>query len=247
MIIKKKPSNNSILKSIFFLLISGLLFPPAVSQKQHPINLKEIPQKKVRRYIEKRSINKMDDFSAIHSSWNNNTDESAFNINEKIFNLKYKLSKVWGCYTHADPLTNWSGRKIRFGLLISKPSNSVTYRSNPSPTEIDTGQVYFLNLRIIKGLVNVPVAFEITRIDYSTQLIEFSYLDNNKSQGRQTIQFFNNPDGNTMIVHRSYFKSDSRFRDQILYPYFHKRFINEFHRNMKKLVREPEFEVAFKD
>lgn len=247
MVIVESLGLTSKLRSLLILLICVSSFLPAASQDIKTISLEKIPQKKVRRYIEKRSINKMDDFSAIHSSWNNNTDESAFNINEKIFNLKYKLSKVWGCYTHADPLTNWGGRKIRFGLLISKPSNSVTYKSNPTQTEIDTGQVYFLNLRIIKGLVNVPVAFEITRIDYSSQLIEFSYLDNNKSQGRQTIQFFNNPDGNTRIVHRSYFKSYSRFRDNILYPYFHKRFINEFHRNMKKLVREPEFKVAFKD
>jgi hypothetical protein len=44
--------------------------------------------------------------------------------------------------------------------------------------------------------------------------------------------FTDEGNGNTRIVHRSYFRSNSRLRDAILYPFFHKRIVNRFHRNM---------------
>jgi hypothetical protein len=182
-------------------------------------------------------FDKMHDFSSIHSSWKKGTDESKFNVIEKIFYLKYKLANVWDCYRHSDPSRTWNGHKIRLGLLISKISNSVTYSGNNSFPEIDTGQVYFLNLKLLKGLLNVPVAFEITNIDQNRQILEFSYLDSNKSKGKQTIQFFDDGNGCTRIVHRSYFKSDSLVRDD-LYPFFHKKFIREFHRNMAHIVKK---------
>jgi hypothetical protein len=88
----------------------------------------------------------------------------------------------------------------------------------------------------MKGLINIPVAFEIIDIDRKKQILEFSYIDNNKSLGKQTIQFFDNGDGRTMIVHRSYFRSKSWLRNELLYPGFHKKFIKEFHKNMKHLI-----------
>jgi hypothetical protein len=90
----------------------------------------------------------------------------------------------------------------------------------------------------MKGLFNIPVAFEIITIDQKKQIMEISYIDNNKSLGKQTIQFFDNGDGSTKIVHLSYFKSESAFRDSFLYPHFHNKFIREFHGNMKQLIRK---------
>lgn len=216
-----------------FIFLSSSCF----SQDERTINLKEVHQKTVRKYITARKIDRMTDFSLIHASWKNGTDESSFNVREKIFFLKYRLSNVWDCYRHVNPAKTWNKQSIRLGLLISKRSNSATYTSNSSFPDLDTGQVYFLKLKLIKGLLNIPVAFEITNIDFDRQLFEFSYIDNNKSRGKQTIQFFENGEGHTRIVHRSYFKSQSQFRDNLLYPYFHKKFIKEFHRNMKQLVR----------
>ncbi len=74
----------------------------------------------------------------------------------------------------------------------------------------------------MKALFNVPVAFEIINISDNNQLVEISYIDNSKSKGEQTIQFSDNGDGYTRIVHRSYFKSESWLRENLLYPYFHK-------------------------
>lgn len=216
-----------------FIFLSSFCY----SQAERTINLKEVHQKTIRKYIIARGIDQMSDFSLIHASWKKGTDESSFNVREKIFFLKYKLPNVWDCYRHVNPSKTWNKQSIRLGLLISKRSNTAIYTSNSSFPDLDTGQVYFLKLKLIKGLLNIPVAFEITNIDFESQLFEFSYIENNKSRGKQSIQFFENGEGHTRIVHRSYFKSQSQLRDNLLYPYFHKKFIKEFHRNMKQLVR----------
>ena len=224
------------LKLIFLLMIFGFSFLPVFSQGPR-INVEDIPQRKIRNYIVSRSIDKMDDYSSIHASWKKNINESDFNVIEKTFFLNYDLSDSWDFYRHANTLKMWNGKTVRFGLLLSKCTNSAINIINSSYHEIDTGDVYFLNLKLFRGILNVEVAFEITRIDSKQRIMEFSYIDNNKSLGKQSIQFFEYGPGKTKIVHRTYFKSDSNIRDKLFYPYFHKKFINEFHRNMGKLIK----------
>lgn len=227
---------NNIRLNIFILILAFSSLS-GVSQNIKIINLEEIPQRRVRKYIRSRSIDQMSDFSSIHASCKKDIIESDFNINEKIFYLKYNLSKVWGCYSLGNPLKTWNGPAIGLGLLINKCTESVVYAKGSSFPEIDTGQVYFLNLRLLKGLFNIPVAFEVINIDRVRQILEISYISDNKSKGKQSIQFFDNGDGRTRIVHRSYFKSESWLRDDLLYPYFHKKFIKEFHRNMRQFIK----------
>jgi hypothetical protein len=234
------------IRRIFYHMIKGpfivLLFSyaflslPLFSQSPQTIDLKEIPQKKVRHYIEVRKIDLMQNFSFIHASWKKNIDPSSFHTREKTFYIKDKLPHVWECYRGANPTKSWTGHFVTFGLLLTKYSNSVEYLNNCSFPQVDTGQVYFLNLRLIGGLFNIPVAFEIINIDTVNRKIEFSYLEGNKSQGKQIIQFIDNEDGYTKIIHRSFFKSNSPLRDILIYPHFHKKLIEEFHRNMKALV-----------
>jgi len=224
------------MKVSFLLFILGISSVSVASQDFQTINLEEIPQIQVRNYIVSRSINQMDDYSLIHASWKKGNDESSYNTVIKTFYLKSPLSDVWGYYTHSNPVRMWNGECVRFGLMISKYSNSVFYIDNSSFPLIDTGQVFFLGLRLMNGLINVPVAFEMITIDQNQKIVEFSYLDDNKSLGKQTIQFFDNGEGKTRIVHYSYFKSGSSFRDKVFYPYFHKRLIKEFHGNMKLFI-----------
>jgi hypothetical protein len=218
------------------LFAFSLFFQTIVAQGNKSIDLELIPQRKVRRFIESRSIDHMHDFSSIHASWKENIDESDFHVMENTYFLKYKLTDVWECYRHPDTFVMWSGLSFSFGLMISKPSSSVIYANSSCFPDIDTGQVYFLNLRFMKGLFNVPVAFEIITLDQKNHLIEFSYIDNNKSLGKQSIQFFDTGDDCTGILHRSLFKSKSLLRDDFLYPYFHKKFTAEFHRNMNDYI-----------
>jgi len=204
------------------------------------IDLEEIPQRKVRSFIESEEIDKMNDFSLIRPSCIDDAIESDYHVLVKTFFLNNRLSDVWECYRHAD-LTKYSRKcSVRFGLLLEKFSNTVIYNGRPEKTVIDTGQVYFMNLRLLKGLLNVPVAFEIITIDPGKLVVELSYIEGNKTRGKQTLQFFDNGDGRTRIVHRSFFRSESSLRDAVFYPLFHKKFIREFHSIMKQsIVNKP--------
>jgi hypothetical protein len=225
-------------KVVVALLLASMVFGTEINaQDFSQINLNLIPQKKVRNYILDNEINTFQNFHSIHPSWKEGTDVSTFREHEKIFYVNEKITNVWNCYNAASPLKSWNGHFVRFAMLISKQSNSVMYNNNLSFSEIDTGQVYFLDLRLLSGIFNVPVAFEIITVDSINKIIEFSYIDGNKSQGKQVVQFFDNGDGTTRIVHHSYFKSGSNLRDDI-YPYFHTKIISEFHRNMQRLITQ---------
>lgn len=233
MIFMKSPSQKQNIYVILHFILSVFLPAPGISQGFEPIHLEEITHRKIRKYIVELEIDQMNEFSSIKASWKKDTDESDFNVEREIFYLDYELSDVWDCYRHADPVRILDGQSVRMGLLISKCSNTVIYNNNSIFPGLDTGQVYFLNLRLMKGLFNVPVAFEIINIDNVRQRVEISYIEHNKSIGKQTIEFFDNGDGHTRILHSSFFKSGSLFRDNFLYPVFHKKFVKEFHRNMK--------------
>jgi hypothetical protein len=223
------------LRLTLLMITIGLSSVSGFSQNLKTIKLEDIPQKKIRNFIISRSIDKMKDFSLIHASWKKEAKESDFHIIEKTFYVDNKLPQVWELYRDVNPVKMWTAKSVRFGLMISKCSNSVIYTNSLYYAGIDTGQVYFLDLRFIRGLFNIPVAFEIITIDKAHQIMEFSYIENNKSLGKQTLFFIDNGDGRTRIVHRSFFRSESRLRDLLLYPYFHNRFIRQFHGNMRHL------------
>jgi hypothetical protein len=221
------------LKIILTIISLVILTAPVISQR---INFKAIPQKKIRNFIKTRAIDKLKDFSLIHPSWKKNSDVKQFHFNEKVFYIDDKIDNVWQCYSHADLTKTLSRPSMRFGLLIEKASNSVFYTDSLAIPAIDTGQVYFFDLRILRGVLNIPVAFEVITIDPENEKLELSYIENNKSRGKQTIQFFDGGKDNTRIVHTSYFKSNSGIRDNLFYPHFHKKFIKNYHRNMRHLL-----------
>jgi hypothetical protein len=124
---------------------------------------------------------------------------------------------------------------MAFGLLLLKFPVSIFYK-NDSIMGVDIGQIYFLKLKLMLGIFNIPVAFEIITVDEDNKIIEFSYIEGNKSIGVQQVKFIDHGDDQTEIIHTSYYKSDSHFRDKWMYPHFHKIIINDFHRNMRRLL-----------
>jgi hypothetical protein len=237
MIFCRTPFGGIQVKKTVFLFFIGLSTICCLSISMSTINLERIPYRKVRKYIAERGIDRMNDFSLIHASCKKETIEPDLNVSQKVFYLKYSPAEVWNCYRNIDPLKTWNRKSLGFGLMISKSSNYVTYIDNTTPIKVDTGQVYFLNLRLLIGLLNIPVAFEIINIDENRKVAEYSYIDNSKARGKHVLEFLDDGNGGTKIVHRSYFKSESSFRDKFLYPIFHKKFIKEFHRNMRQTIQ----------
>lgn len=199
------------------------------------IKLELIQQRKVRKCVEDQMEEGKHQFCEIHPSWTSGKDLSSYRKNEMTFFLKGNFQDIWQGYTSANLSDSWNGRKVSFGLLLRKFPGNIFYNHDPI-MGVDTGQVYFLNLKIMLGICNLPVAFEIITLDQGKKILEFSYIEGNKSIGVQQVKFVDIGGERTEIIHTSYYKSDSHFRDKWLYPFFHKIIVNDFHRNMRRLL-----------
>jgi hypothetical protein len=204
-----------------------------------------IEQRTIRKYIEEQIDDDKHLFEEIRPSWNSEKELSDYSKNEMTFCLEGNFKDIWQGYLSENPSNSWNGRKVSFGVLLQKFPNNIFYNHDPI-MGIDTGQVYFLNLKVMMGIYNLPVAFEIITVDTTEKLIQFSYIEGNKSSGMQQIKFLDDGNDNTRILHISYFKSDSGFRDKIIYPFFHKKIVNDFHRNMRRLLNIKELETKIK-
>jgi hypothetical protein len=200
------------------------------------IKMERIHQRTIRKYIECQIEEGKHQFYDIQPSWNSGKDLSSFR-KKMTFLLKGNLRDIWQGYVSANPSKSWNGRKISFGLLLLKFPRSIFYNHDPI-TGVDLGQIYFLKLKLMLGICSIPVAFEIITLDAVKKIIEFSYMEGNKSSGVQQVKFIDLEGDRTEIIHTSYYKSDSHFRDKWMYPHFHKIIINDFHRNMKRFLKE---------
>ena len=201
------------------------------------LNFEKIPYRKVRNYIHDQVDNQILSIYDLHPTLETKKVPAEYSCQDIRYLIDEDIDVVWEGYIHSSPAKLWDGKRLSFGLLCSKPSEMVVYRGDQN-VEVDTGQVIYLNLRFLRGVYNLALAFEIIDLDEENRTIEFSYIEGNKSKGKQCLVFKQTPEGKTEIIHSSYFKSDSILRDKLIYPFFHKRATNEFHRNMRRNIRK---------
>lgn len=203
------------------------------------IDLKRIPQEKIRILLASqfKGLDPLQ-YNVLQPTYHKGQDLKGYHYLESAYMCRDLPEKVWETYRVTSPAESWNGSMVSFGLLISKHEKSVMYRDDKYFAGIDTGQVLLVNLKIMKGLYNLAVGLEIIDIDTLRKSITFSYIKGGKSRGEQTLYFIPTRKGYTEILHQTAFKGDSFIRDNLLYPYFHRIAINEFHRNMKKCLRE---------
>lgn len=218
---------------ILFVLINYIGFSQA---KLNDIDFNLIPQRKIKEFIKMQINRNQIYFDDIKASCNNKKDIQGFYYQEKQFIINDNISKVWHGYLYANPSYSWQGDILSFGMLLSKKSNTITYK-NQNYRGIELGQVFYVNLRLWHGIYNLAAVFELTDIDSEKHKIEFSYINGNITQGKQIIEFKAIDKHKTLITHYSFFKSQSAFRDKFLYPFFHSRVVNEFHKNMNQLIK----------
>jgi hypothetical protein len=227
------------MRLLFSLLISFAWLTGYAQDAADIIDLDRIPQKKIRALIENQfAENNLQHFHELRATYSKGQSLRGYHIVESAYFLRETPDQVWKTYQVTSPAESWNGHMVSFGLLISKWENTVMYGNDQYFAGIDTGQVFYVNLKIMKGLYNLAVGLEIISIDSANKSITFSYLKGGKSRGEQTIYFVPTRKGHTEIIHQTAFKSNSILRDCYLYPYFHRIAINEFHRNMKRCLHE---------
>jgi len=199
------------------------------------IDISHIRQHKIRAFIQEQKEHHIESFSDLETSVKRNDDLTDFKQYEKRYVVKEPTNLVWDNYKFSNQTEVWDINRVSFGMLFCRGTQSIVYADQPF-IGMEKGQIYYLNLKILNGLYNLPVAFEIINVDREKRLFEFSYLKGGKAEGKQSIQFVETDQGYTEIIHKSYVKSDSKFRDKYLYPYFHNKIINEFHSNMRRII-----------
>ncbi|MFW5804665.1 MAG: hypothetical protein ACOCWG_05495 [bacterium] len=224
------------MKLVFYLLLAlGICFTlpdSSFCQKRiNDIDFNRIPQKKIRNYLLLQK-EKIENFSEIVASSLSDKDIENFAKMKQQYVIDENPQVVWDSYVSVCPTKSWNGKILSFGLLCSKFNDFIMYHDDQDFSGISPGQVYYLNLKLLKGLYNMAVGFEVLEVDYSRRVIRFSYLEDGKSKGQQVIQFHKTREGKTRVIHDSFYKSSSSFRDKYLYPLFHRQIVDEFHENM---------------
>ena len=201
------------------------------------IKLDRIQQKTVRNYIQNRGLQVARDFDQLDTTCCIAAEQDSYHVHTKSFVVKSDLDTVWKTYLTIPPRETWRSPMVSFGCMYCKRSKALTYLKD-NYGGLDEGQVLFLNISLFRGMVNIAVAHQITRIDPAEKYIEFSYIEGGKTEGSQRLIFQATSDAHTRIIHRTTYRGKTRsyLREKRLYPYLHGKVIAAFHRNVAQKV-----------
>ncbi len=142
------------------------------------------------------------------------------------------IDDVWKVYTQISPKEVWSGPLVNFAMAIDREDGKIYYDSDELPNfKVGLKTLNYLDLF---GQY-VAVGLEITNIDDINHIVEITYLEGGASKGKQILKFWDY-EGSTFIQHTSIYQSDSKFRDKMLYPLFHRMTAKEHHKKMLELI-----------
>lgn len=189
---------------------------------------------KVKKFLQDYKITHAQDFSRLTSTCYDPNDKS-YHTHRELFDFNHPIDRVWHAYKTIDPARAWNGEMIHFGLQYSRADHSLIYVGDNTTTGLQAGQVLILNLKLAGGAVQLCVGHEIKEVNEAEKFIKICYLENAASQGSQFIRLTSTPQG-TRVIHDTWYKSNSWFRDRILYPGLHTKALKEFHGNVGKYL-----------
>jgi len=226
---------------------SIVLFPITMAgPAQTPLNdidTSRIAQKSIRKFLQDQEKLGMVYFEDFRPSVDETTDSGRFNFNCHHFHLRQAPATAWEAFLTAQPTQIWQGHIVSCGLIYSPGSQRVIFPGEDYPG-LEPGQVFFLEMRILFGLVRFPVCFVVTEVDPVQRTITFSYISSGQSKGAQTIRLIGDGQGGTEIRHSTIHRTGNVIRDRILYPIYHRKAIGEVHWNIKKELDHLDLHVA---
>jgi len=208
-----------------------------VGQSNTEINFNRIKQEKVKRLLVDNGLNSLQDLSKLKSLCYNATDGNHYFKHSKTFLFPAKIDAVWNAYKTTNPQHSRDGSMVSFGMMYSRKRNEIMYLGDVY-SGIEEGQIIFFNLNLFANVVNMAVGHEITGVSENEKTIKICYLQNGASTGTQLIQLKEITGGQTQVVHDTWYRSGSIFRDKVLYPGFHTKGLTEFHNNVKQKIQE---------
>ena len=196
------------------------------------IALDRIPHKKIREFIQAQIDNNVTSVQDLKPSYQYGEFLGDLNRHEESFEAGFNINQVWEFYSRTGPNTVFRNKLVSFSLMLSKQNEKeILYKEEPF-LSTQVGQVYFMNLNVFKGLIQLAVSYEIMEINNEERFFEFSYIKGGKSIGMQRIELHSLGNNRTQIKHITHYKSDSKLRDKYIYPYFHSMVLQEYHQNL---------------
>lgn len=197
------------------------------------IDFSKIKQAQVKALLQKNNLFSLNDLSKLRSLCYNPSDGQHYYKHIKSFVIRASITDVWNTYKTISPQETRNGSMVSFGLMYSRKQNQIMYPGD-SYTGIEAGQIFFLNLNLLGSFIQLAVGHEITAVNENDKTIKICYLQNGASTGTQLIQLKKSNENQTEVVHETWYRSGSIFRDRVLYPGFHERGLTEFHENVKR-------------
>lgn len=217
---------------IIFILIT---YASQAQTRLSDIDTSRIKQKSVRNFLKSQMNSGIAYFEDFKPSVDEQTDSSHFDFNSHRFHLQQTLATAWNAYLTAHPAKVWQSKIVSCGLIYSPISKRIIFPDDNYPG-LETEQIFFIEMRILCGLVKFPVCFMVTQIDESHHAITFSYVSSGSSKGSQTIRLTDDGKGSTKIIHSSIHQTENILRDKTLYPIYHRKAIKEVHKNIKNIL-----------
>ena len=203
--------------------------------KTEELELQRIPYPKVQSFVRDKSLYRKKNLSAFKAQCYDPSKKEQYSTHLKTFVIKEELERVWQVYKTIPPQEAWGGKKIGLGFMYCQDSERIYYTDENCPGA-EPSQIFFVNLKLLGGLFQMAVAHRIMGVKEEQRLLRICYLEGGKAQGTQYIRFESFREGHTRVIHETKYKSDSRFRDKWIYPFFHGLFISEFHNNIIRKI-----------
>jgi hypothetical protein len=197
------------------------------------INFSRIKQRKIIQLVREHKLEVVNDFFRLNSLCYDLSDDASYRTHSKTFLVKDDIERVWEHYKTISPEEAWNSSMLSFGLLYSKKRHELLY-SGDEYGGIEEGQIIFINIRLLGGVLNIAVAHHISEVNEAEKSIRICYLEKGASEGSQWIRFMKTEEGFTHVTHETRYKGKSQFRDANLYPVLHEKAIMQFHQNVER-------------
>lgn len=212
------------------LLVSNL----ALAQT-NDVDVERIAPKKLRKSIIESQLFMVDNIIDLSPTCPQIEDSTHYYHNYTVY-FDAPIDSVWKVYNTLNPAEAWNSKIISFGFAYFRESGDFLYEGE-SFDQLTEGQIQFLNLRYLWGIFKLNNALELIEINEDSKMLRFCYVKYGKSEGTQIITLVEEGE-QTKVIHDTYYKSDSKFRDKRLYPYFHKITVKDLHENVEKALEE---------
>ena len=226
---------------VYLILITGAA---QAQTRLSETDFNRIRQKSIRNFLKGQMESGMVYFEDFRPSVTAQTDTSQFDFNVHHFRLRQAVPLAWNTYITAHPAQIWQGKVVSCGFVYSPVSKRVIFADDNYPG-LEPGQIFYIEMRVLCGLVKFPVCFMVTKIDESQRAITFSYVSSGPSKGSQTIRLVDDGKGETEIIHSSNHQTENVLRDKTLYPIYHRKAIQEVHHNIRNTIEMRQLTLLF--